>query len=1368
MLLSTAVNYLFSNRLVHYQLVLFTILIVSGLTNVVKAQTPSFTTGQIEEGTGCDRPFPAVATNPVDGKIYGFWQKGVQANGVYKLFVWNGSNWSTVGTFTTATGTGSTVRVPNFDGVASGVMLSIDATGTFHVVFNGYRGDPITGTKGIWYGVSPNGTSWTFTEIQTVQDLNGFTTLNFSILEVDNSNVPHIACLIRNENDPRTYTLRYFRKNGNSWTGENAFSQSGGFPSANEITRLDLAVDGNNKAHIAFQRETNGTSRDGGLWYINNTSDSWSTPTELAHGETNQQQGETITIDTDLSNNIHIIYSDYQENLYHATNESGTFVKNKINALTGTVFPHSLRFNTNGDKFFTLSGLRYAYQFNGITGDANWTNGTAYTSTGQAGSLYTGLLTTGGRIMMLFDNLLSGSCSSTNSRNLWYATAQVSVPVAAPTFTQQPNATSACSGTSAVFTASATNATSFQWQESTNATFTSFTTLSSSGIYTVTSAGSSSTLTITTNTSVNGKYYRAVASNAGGSINSSGATLSVRAKPDVTVNTPAAVCSPATVNLTTALTADIPNSSFQYFTDAAGNQPVSSPTAVSVSGTYYGRAISPAGCVSDLKSISVTVNPRPTVSLIASGSLSCAQPTVTLTASSTSTGTYVFSGPSGVVNSTNGIAQVSQPGTYTVTFTAAGGATGCTASNTIVVNGNTELPSANLANDGPLSCTKVSVTLTASSQNVGVQYNFSGPGSIVQNGNTASITQAGTYTVTVTGQNSCTATAITTVNSDTALPSVGLSNDGPLSCTKSSITLTASGGSTYRFSTGANQIGGNVGNTATVTQAGLYSVTVISGNGCTAVASTSVSADQDAPAASLQNNGPLTCSQTSVTLTASGGIAYRFGGGAVQIGTSPMATVSVAGVYSVTVTGANGCSATAQTTVTSSTTLPAPTLTASALSTTNQPISVTATSCQGMVSWLPQGGAGVAQGNIYTFSQPGNYTLSATCSVGSCTSPPSPDLVVIIRPGGFAITSVTMQACQLINAVSGLYRINFTPLYSGQNSNPISFSIVNELLPTTNSGPYTLTLYNDNPAVTLVAAQSGNGEVRFRYNWLAACTSGTVPNRPPVTTGVPSQTLLQGQAYQLQLTDYFSDPDQQSLTFSANNLPSGLSLTGNRISGTPSVTGVSTVTITVLDPDGLSASATFVLTITSPPTTPGGFAIAGVSLVNCTVLTPYQRQLSFNPQYTGLTGQPVSFSIVNELLPTTNPGPYTLTLYTDNPVINLRAQQGNTLASYAYNWLSACTTASRQGANIEADILNVNVLGNPVEGQTVEIEVTGISGQQFQVELMDSQGRQLHQEVVNQASTRERVRVPIQSLNQLIILQISTSTQRQTVKLLSR
>jgi Leucine-rich repeat (LRR) protein len=746
---------------------------------------------------------------------------------------------------------------------------------------------------------------------------------------------------------------------------------------------------------------------------------------------------------------------------------------------------------------------------------------------------------------------------------------------------------------------------------------------------------------------------------------------------------------------------------------------------------------------------SLLVNALPTASLQASGTITCAMSSVTLTASGGSS--YSFSGP-GLVsqNGESGTAVVNEAGTYSVTVTSAGG---CSATATTLVSSNTTAATATILAPASttLSCTTTSISLTAT-----------GGGTYHWDDNSANairtVTASGTYSVTVTASSGCTATASASITADQTAPSVSITpSSATLTCANPSATLTANGTGSFRWNTGSTE------SQISVSSSGTYSVTLTSPSGCTASTSVSVSTDQTAPSVSISpTSATLNCANPSVTLTAQGAGAFHWSTGSLEAQIS----VTTPGLYSVTMTSGNSCTAVATSTVENNINLVAPALLASATSTINQPISVTASGCSGTLNWLPQGGTGQSAGDVYTFSQPGNYTLSASCTVGACTSPQTTPLILQILPGSFAITKVTMVNCTLIDQARGSYQVQFTPQYVGQNGNPISFSVVNEMPATTAPAPYSLKLYNDNPLITLVANQVGNPEARFAYNWLASCQTGNNPNSPPTTSGIPNQTILVNQAYQLQLTNYFSDPDGQALTFSGTGLPPGLSLNGSLISGTPSTTGVSNVQITALDPGGLSAQTSFQLTVNPMPTTPAGFTIVGVSTVSCAVLSPGLRRITFTPQYGGTDSSPISFSVVNEMVATTNPGPYSLNLYTDNPNITLTAKQGASLASYVYNWLSVCNPPARVGSGEAPTGLQVKVLGNPVEGKSVEIEIRGVVGQAVQLNLVDLQGNLLHQQRIEESALQERVILPIGTGRGLILLQVNTAREQQQVKLL--
>jgi hypothetical protein len=156
------------------------------------------------------------------------------------------------------------------------------------------------------------------------------------------------------------------------------------------------------------------------------------------------------------------------------------------------------------------------------------------------------------------------------------------------------------------------------------------------------------------------------------------------------------------------------------------------------------------------------------------------------------------------------------------------------------------------------------------------------------------------------------------------------------------------------------------------------------------------------------------------------------------------------------------------------------------------------------------------------------------------------------------------------------------------------------------------------------------------------------------------------------------------------------------------------------------------------------------------------------PQYTGLTGEPVSFSVTNELSPTTAAGPYSLQLYTDNPVITLVARQGAVVSQFTYNWLGACGSGNARLIAESVERLSVVVLGNPTPAETVDVEIRGVVGQAVQLQLVNSQGQPVSQQAIEQAGTVERPTLQLGKTAGTYLLQVSTATQKQTVKIVKQ
>ncbi|MBO4613701.1 MAG: T9SS type A sorting domain-containing protein [Bacteroidales bacterium] len=169
----------------------------------------------------------------------------------------------------------------------------------------------------------------------------------------------------------------------------------------------------------------------------------------------------------------------------------------------------------------------------------------------------------------------------------------------------------------------------------------------------------------------------------------------------------------------------------------------------------------------------------------------------------------------------------------------------------------------------------------------------------------------GSYNVTVTDGNGCTAMA-TAVVTEPAMLSVSI-NAGTINCNGGTTAVEANvtGGTTpYALAWSNNETAQNINATA-----GEYSVIVTDANGCTAMASTTI----EEPAA-------LTASIIVGTISCNGGttmaVAHVNGGVAPYSyswsnqGTAQNISNIVAGDYSVTVVDNNGCSATTAVTVT--------------------------------------------------------------------------------------------------------------------------------------------------------------------------------------------------------------------------------------------------------------------------------------------------------------------------------------------------------------------------------------------------------------------------------------------------------------------
>ncbi len=326
-----------------------------------------------------------------------------------------------------------------------------------------------------------------------------------------------------------------------------------------------------------------------------------------------------------------------------------------------------------------------------------------------------------------------------------------------------------------------------------------------------------------------------------------------------------------TVNAATSYTWTGPNA----FTSNLQNPTITNASTLSA-GNYTVKVTSALGCTSQAV-VNVIVNPTPTISVGNPGPY-CAGSAINLTV--TAAASYTWTGPlaftSNLQNPTIANSTTNMAGPYVVTVTAAGG---CKSTGTVNVVVNSK-PTPTATSNSPI-CLNKQINLFANP--AASSYTWSGPNAFTSNAQnptiaTASLVNAGNYTVNVTNAAGCTNTSVVTVVIN-PLPVVAVT--GATTCVGSTFTLTAITGTAFAW-TGPSAFNSPVQNpsfaNAQVTHNGNYTVVVTSAQGCTnsAVANVSVVSN---PTANIVGTNTL-CSQNfnasinTTTLTASGGGSY--------------------------------------------------------------------------------------------------------------------------------------------------------------------------------------------------------------------------------------------------------------------------------------------------------------------------------------------------------------------------------------------------------------------------------------------------------------------------------------------------------------
>jgi len=302
----------------------------------------------------------------------------------------------------------------------------------------------------------------------------------------------------------------------------------------------------------------------------------------------------------------------------------------------------------------------------------------------------------------------------------------------------------------------------------------------------------------------------------------------------------------------------------------------------------------------------VTINPLPSPGIISGGSNGvCVGATTTLT-NNVSGGAWTSNNLSiATVNAATGVVTGVAAANATIIYSVTN-SFGCVSTSSKVVQVKALPTAVILPPSATQFCIGESMNLQASNA---FAYLWSN-GATTQ---TTTVTTSGSYTVTATGNNGCTATSAPLVISVIPAPSVAPISGSSNLCVGSSYNFTSatanglwtsSNPSVVNVNPNSGLVTASAAGTATLT----YNVANVPGclNTNPGSATTSVTVNTP-PVAQITVGGATTfCQGGSVTLTANTGASYLWSNGA----TTQSISATSSGSYTVTVTNANGCSTT--------------------------------------------------------------------------------------------------------------------------------------------------------------------------------------------------------------------------------------------------------------------------------------------------------------------------------------------------------------------------------------------------------------------------------------------------------------------------
>ena len=444
-------------------------------------------------------------------------------------------------------------------------------------------------------------------------------------------------------------------------------------------------------------------------------------------------------------------------------------------------------------------------------------------------------------------------------------------------------------------------------------------------------------------------------------------------------------------------------------------------------------------------------------------------------------------------------------GSWSVTVTDA--LTGCIYTETFTIYQPTQLNSLILALT-PTACVTDSIYLSSNAWGASPPYTYTwssgttGPSAAV----TSTASGVKSYTLTVQDMYQCQSVTSATVN---YIPHPSLTIVSPSICPLEIATVSVSGATSYTWSNNVT----TPSFTASPNTTTIYTVTA-SALMCSSTSTAAVYL-KSLPVPTATNDSPR-CVNQSLTLTGGGGSSYLWSGPSSYTSTSVSPVVATSslvnnGVYQVTVTAVNGCTAEASTTVVIN---PNPTVSAtSGTVCTSQTLQLNA---QGSAAvsflWTGPGWTSSQQNDVRanpSTTASGQYFVVGTSSAG-CTGSAS-TMAQVIPPPSLTLTLTSPDFCaQSFNG-------------SPATTNLTAFGANTYTLLTGSS----LTFINNQPSFILSATSPNSSSVSVQqvtvtgHNGVCASSATTLVNikpNPVISILNPTAYICAGESYTYQVT----------------------------------------------------------------------------------------------------------------------------------------------------------------------------------------------------------------------------------------------------------